>query len=130
MLHRDGLAEDVRVQFDHVVPITAYRADISPLLPAFRRGEVFRREKGGGARGAAEDGVGFADVFFQQTDVFAVFVADDAEVEFVVCVAQAFPFFGGVDVGHELARAFKVAVDDVDVVDIAAAQDEGEADVP
>lgn len=45
--------------------VAADRAYISPLLPAFGAGEVLGWEEGGGAGRAAEDGVGFADVFLQ-----------------------------------------------------------------
>lgn len=61
----DGVAEDVRVDLAHVRPVAADRAYVSAFFSAFGAGEVFGWEESGGAGRAAEDGVGFADVFLQ-----------------------------------------------------------------
>lgn len=69
-------------------------------------------------------------MFFHQTVVFPVLVAHDAEIDLVVGFSQVFPFWRGVDVGHELAGTGKVPVYDVHVVDLGAAEEEGKTDVP
>ena len=130
VFRRDGLPNDVRMQFNHRMAITANRADIPSLLPAFRAGEQFGGEQRRGGRRAAENGVGFAHVVFEEAGVFAVLVAHDAEVEFGVAVTEGVPGGRSVDLFHEGAGALEVAVNDVDVVDFVAAEEEGEADVP
>ena len=65
MVRADGLAQDVGMNFTHVRAVAAYRADISPFLPAFGASEMFGREKRGGAGRAEEDDICFADVFLQ-----------------------------------------------------------------
>lgn len=118
------------MQLDHMVPETADRADIPALPPALDAGQILGGEQGLRAGGAAEDGIRFADVLFDEAVVLAVFVAHDAEAEFLVRVPEVLPFGGCVDGFHQLAGALEAAVDDVDVVDIPAAEEEGEADVP
>lgn len=110
--------------------ITANRAHIPSPLAAFRAGEQFSGEQRRRGRRTAENGVGFAHVVFEEASVFAVLVAHDAEVEFRVAGAEGVPGRGGVDLFHEAAGALEVAVDDVDVVDFVAAEEEGQTDVP
>ena len=64
MLRGDGLGQDVRVEFDHVVAVTADGADVAAFFAAFGAGEVFGGEERGGGWGAAEYDVGFSHVFF------------------------------------------------------------------
>ncbi len=110
--------------------VAADGGDVAAFFAAFAAGEVFVREKGGGAGGAEEDGIGFADVVFEEAVVVDVLGGDDAELDFGVCGAQVGPFGGGVEVVHDLFGAGEGAVDDVDVVDFRSAEHEGEPDVP
>lgn len=130
VLGRDGLAEDFGVDFEHVWAVAADGGDVAAFFAAFGRCEVFVREQRGSARRAEEDSVGFPNILFQQALVFAVFGADDTEGEFGDRLAEGFPVRGGVEVVHEGSGAGEGAVDDVDVVDVVAAEHEGEADVP
>ena len=130
VLAGDGLAQDVGMDLGHVGPVAADEADVAALLAALGAGEVFGGEERGGAGRAEEDGVGLADVVFEQPLVLAVLGGDDAEGEFRVRVAECLPVGGGVEFVHELFGAGEGAVDDVDVVDFGPAQHEGEADVP
>lgn len=130
MLWRDGLAEDFWVDLYHVWTVGADEGDVAALFSTFTRGEdfVWEQRRGGGC--AEEDGVGFADMSFDQALVFAVFGADNAECYFWVCVAEGFPFWGGVEFMHEGLCPCEGAVDDVDVVDFVPAKEKGEADMP
>lgn len=113
-----------------MLAITPNRTDITPFLPPLSASEVFRRKQRRSARCAAEYDIGTTDMFFHQPVVFSVFVAHDAEIDLVVWFSEMFPFGGGVDVGHELAGAGEVPVYDVHVVDLWAAEKQGETDVP
>lgn len=57
MVGRDGLAQDVRVDLDHVRSVAADGAEVAPLAAAFGAGEQFGGEERGEACGAEEDGV-------------------------------------------------------------------------
>ena len=61
----NSLAEDVRVQLEHVWAVGADHAEVAALLAALGGGKEFGGEEGGGGGRAAEDSVGFADVLFQ-----------------------------------------------------------------
>ncbi len=111
-------------------PIAPHGGNVPPLLAALGAREVFGREQGRRAGRAAEKDIGFADTFFQHARVFAVIGAHDAEVEFLVRLSEMRPAVGGVYFRHEGAGAREGPVDDVDVVDVRAAQEQGEPDVP
>ena len=121
----DGLDEDIRMQFEHVGAIAADGADVAGFAAALGVREVFGGEQGGGAGRAEEYDVWFADVVLEQAVVFAVVGADDAEGQFFVRFAEVGPVVGGVDFLHEGLGAREGAVDDVDVVDLGATQEEG-----
>lgn len=60
------------MDFTHVGTVAADSADVSAFFAAFGAGEVFGWEERGSAGRAEEDDVRFADVFFQQSLVFAI----------------------------------------------------------
>lgn len=93
----DGLAEDVRVHFDHVGSVAADGADVAALSAALGAGEEFGGEERGEAGCAEEYGIGAPHVFFQDAVVFAVVGANDAEAELGVYGSQVGPVWAGVD---------------------------------
>jgi len=107
-----------------VWPVATDCADVSSFLPAFGAGEILVWEKWRGAGCTEEDDIGFADVLFDQALVFAILGTHAAEGELRIRVPQILPFGGGVDFLHQSLRAGEGAVDDVDVVDFAAAEHE------
>lgn len=117
MLGRNGVAEDVRVELEHVRAVRADGGDVAALFAAFGGDEVLGGEKGGRGGGAKEYGVGFADVVFEQALVVTIFGADDAELEFWVCAADVLPVGGGVIFVHYAFRTGEGTVDEVNVVD-------------
>ena len=69
-------------------------------------------------------------MLFQQALVFAVFGAYDAECEFRVGLAESRPRRGSIEFLHEIFSAREGAVDDVDMVNLGAAEEERKSDVP
>lgn len=130
MIRRDSLTEDIGVYLTHVRTIAADSTNIASLLAPFRAGEVFSWEERGSARRAEKDGVGLADVLFQQTLVFAVVRADNAKGELRIRVAQRLPLGKSVKFVHEGLGAGEGAVDDVDVVNFGTTEEESEANMP
>ncbi len=69
-------------------------------------------------------------MFFKQALVFSVFGAYDAECELGVGLAESLPGGGGVKILHEIFGTREGAIDDVDVVNFGAAEEERKSDVP
>lgn len=102
------------------------RTDIPPLPPSLRGGQVLRREQRLHGRRAAEYDVRFAHRLFQQPLVFAEVAAQDAEFR----VGAQLIMVDGIEFLHQTPRTCEGAVDDVDVLDVVAAQQERDPDVP
>ena len=84
VVRRDGVAQHVRVQFDHVWFVAADAGDVAPLFAAFRVGEVAGWEERGLRGRGAEDDVAGADVVFEEAAVFGVHGGQDGFLGFAV----------------------------------------------
>lgn len=69
-------------------------------------------------------------MIFKHTFELAMVGAYDAEAEFVVGGSKVCPFGCCVDFAQELEGAGRGAVDDVNVVDLGATQNEGKPNMP
>ena len=88
------------------------------------------REQGLRRGCAEENSVSLPHMFLKMDIPILKPSAQNAELEFGVFFPDGFPFGQGIVVIHELLGAGEGAVDDVDVVDLASLEEEGEADVP
>lgn len=146
VLRRNVLLQDVGVDFYHVGFVGADGGEVAAFFAAFRVGEEGCWEKRSQRRSGEENGAAGADGGFEEAVIFAVGGGEDLDfgarergrgLWVPVCgdEGRVHVELGGllvwaVQALEEVVNAFEVAVDDVEVVNIRAAQEQGESDVP
>jgi len=136
VVRRDGVADDIRVEFYHVRFIGADAGDVAAFLASLGIGKVACWEEGGAGGCSAEDHVRGSHVFFQETFVLGVHWREEVGFHLAV-VATAYGVhvarvvrLGVVEPKDAGAGGFEIPRDDVEVVDLAWAEQHGQTDVP